>query len=119
MRHQDFPVEGVEWPTSAAGSDDWLIGIEVDPQMDGVDDIEVSALNISVENSRDVLLWVKLVRGTKVFPSLVHFCYSTMKTRLDLYYLESDIDPFAPVYSINTDFDIEMSDIGQTKMEVL
>ena len=31
--HQDFPVEGVEWPTSAAGSDDWLIGIEVDPQI--------------------------------------------------------------------------------------
>lgn len=112
--HQDFPVEGVEWPTSAAGSDDWLIGIEVDPRMDGVDDIEVSALNISVENSRDPVL----LSGSNWYeePSVSisgPFLLLNNETRLDLYYLESDIDPFAPVYSINTDFDIEMSDIGQ------
>ena len=96
------------------GSDDWLIGIEVDPRMDGVDDIEVSALNISVENSRDPVL----LSGSNWYeePSVSisgPFLLLNNETRLDLYYLESDIDPFAPVYSINTDFDIEMSDIGQ------
>ncbi len=26
--HQDFPVEGVEWPTYAAGSGDWLVTVQ-------------------------------------------------------------------------------------------
>ena len=29
--HQDFPLEGVEWPTAAAGSEGWLVSVEEDP----------------------------------------------------------------------------------------
>tara|TARA_B100000900_G_scaffold62332_1_gene47812 strand:+ start:1872 stop:3980 length:2109 start_codon:yes stop_codon:yes gene_type:complete len=112
--HQEFPVEGVEWPTSAAGSDDWLIGIEVDPQMDGIDDIEVSALNISMENSRDAVVlsgpnWIEEPSISISGPYLL----LNNKSRIDLYDLESITDPYSPVYSVETDFLIEMSDIGQ------
>ncbi len=31
--HQDFPVEGVEWPTDAAGSGDWLVSIQQNDDM--------------------------------------------------------------------------------------
>ena len=43
--HQDFPVEGVEWPTSAAGSDGWLVSVEEAP--------ETSSVSISVWNVSD------------------------------------------------------------------
>ena len=29
--HQDFPLEGVEWPTAAAGSEGWLVSVEEGP----------------------------------------------------------------------------------------
>jgi len=29
--HQDFPLEGVEWPTAAAGSEGWLVSVEEAP----------------------------------------------------------------------------------------
>ena len=29
--HQDFPLEGVEWPTAAAGSEGWLVSVEEVP----------------------------------------------------------------------------------------
>tara|TARA_B100000029_G_scaffold189282_1_gene187124 strand:- start:1141 stop:3210 length:2070 start_codon:yes stop_codon:yes gene_type:complete len=29
--HQDFPLEGVRWPTAAAGSEGWLVSVEEDP----------------------------------------------------------------------------------------
>ena len=29
--HQDFPLEGVEWPTAAVGSEGWLVSVEEDP----------------------------------------------------------------------------------------
>jgi len=42
--HQDFPVEGVEWPTSAAGSDGWLVSVEEDPDTSSV---SISVWNVS------------------------------------------------------------------------
>ena len=82
--------------------------------MDGVDDIEISALNISLEDSRDPVVlsgpnWYEEPSVSISGP----FLLLNNETRLDLYDLESKLDPLIPIYSINTDFDIEMSDIGQ------
>ncbi|MBP12378.1 MAG: hypothetical protein CMA71_02395 [Euryarchaeota archaeon] len=110
--HQDFPVEGVEWPTSAAGSDDWLIGIEVDPQMDGIDDVEITALNTSLEGRQGQLIsgptWLEE-------PSISisgSYLLVNNQTRVDLYDLESLDNPYLPIFSKNVDFEIDISDIG-------
>lgn len=110
--HQDFPVEGVEWPTSAAGSDDWLIGIEVDPQMDGINDVQITALNTSLEERKGELIsgpnWLEE-------PSISisgSYLLLNNQTRVDLYDLESSENPYMPIFSKNVDFEIEISDIG-------
>ena len=45
--HQDFPVEGVEWPTAAAGTGGWLVGVQELP--DG--SISIVAWNASTETA--------------------------------------------------------------------
>ena len=110
--HQEFPVEGVEWPTSTAGSDDWLIGIEVDPKLDGINDIEITALNTSLEERQGVI-----ISGPNWFEE-PHVSISgsylllNNQTRVDLYDLESSVNPYVPIFSKNTDFDIVICDIG-------
>ncbi len=110
--HQDFPVEGVEWPTSAAGSDDWLIGIEVDPKLDGINDIEITALNTSLEERQGVI-----ISGPNWFeePNVSisgSYLLLNNQTRVDLYDLESSENPYFPIFSKNTDFEIDICDIG-------
>ena len=110
--HQEFPVEGVEWPTSTAGSDDWLIGIEVDPKLDGINDIEITALNTSLEERQGVI-----ISGPNWFeePNVSisgSYLLLNNQTRVDLYDLESSENPFSPMFSKNTDFEIDICDIG-------
>ena len=110
--HQEFPVEGVEWPTSTAGSDDWLIGIEVDPKLDGINDIEITALNTSLEERQGVI-----ISGPNWFeePNVSisgSYLLLNNQTRVDLYDLESLENPYAPIFSKNTDFEIDICDIG-------
>ena len=110
--HQEFPVEGVEWPTSTAGSDDWLIGIEVDPKLDGINDIEITALNTSLEERQGVI-----ISGPNWFeePNVSisgSYLLLNNQTRVDLYDLESSENPYAPIFSKNTDFEIDICDIG-------
>ena len=110
--HQEFPVEGVEWPTSTAGSDDWLIGIEVDPKLDGINDIEITALNTSLEERQGVI-----ISGPNWFeePNVSisgSYLLLNNQTRVDLYDLESSESPYAPIFSKNTDFEIDICDIG-------
>ena len=110
--HQEFPVEGVEWPTSTAGSDDWLIGIEVDPKLDGINDIEITALNTSLEERQGVI-----ISGPNWFeePNISisgSYLLLNNQTRVDLYDLESSENPYAPIFSKNTDFVIDICDIG-------
>ncbi len=110
--HQEFPVEGVEWPTSTAGSDDWLIGIEVDPKLDGINDIEITALNTSLEERQGVI-----ISGPNWFeePNVSisgSYLLLNNQTRVDLYDLESSENPYFPIFSKNTDFEIDICDIG-------
>ena len=110
--HQEFPVEGVEWPTSTAGSDDWLIGIEVDPKPDGINDIEITALNTSLEERQGIIIsgpdWLE-EPNVSISGS---YLLLNNKTRIDLYDLESSGNPYVPMFSKNTDFEIDICDIG-------
>ena len=110
--HQEFPVEGVEWPTSTAGSDDWLIGIEVDPKLDGIDDIEITALNTSLEERQGIVIsgpnWLE-EPNVSISGS---YLLLNNHTRIDLYDLESSENPYFPMFSKFTDFEIDICDIG-------
>ncbi len=48
--HQDFPVEGVEWPTDAVGSGDWLLSVE--ENQNGT--VDVTAWNSESRDSQTI-----------------------------------------------------------------
>lgn len=50
--HQDFPLEGVEWPTAAAGSEGWLVSVEEDP-MDS--DITITQWNVTSQEGAEII----------------------------------------------------------------
>ena len=91
--HQDFPVEGVEWPTSAAGSDGWLVSVEEIP--DG--SLEISVWNVSDEVGSVVsgALWETAPMVSISGPFLaLHDAQ-----RVDFYELQSDETEFSPKFS--------------------
>ena len=94
--HQDFPVEGVEWPTSAAGSDGWLVSVEEDPESMSV---SISVWNVSDEHSSMISgePWASSPAVAISGSSLVlHDSH-----RLDYYELESNSTEFSPKFSRN------------------
>ena len=109
--HQDFPVEGVEWPKSAAGSDGWLVGVEEDPEFDGINDIEITAWNVSDEVSHQLEgdVWSESPNVELSGPFLI----LSGEHRIDFYDLESSSqDPFFPVFTRNEQLPIITCDIG-------
>ena len=91
--HQDFPVEGVEWPTSAAGSDGWLVSVEEVP--DG--SLEISVWNVSDEVGSVVsgATWETAPMVSISGPFLaLHDAQ-----RVDFYELQSDETEFSPKFS--------------------
>ena len=91
--HQDFPVEGVEWPTSAAGSDGWLVSVEEVP--DG--SLEISVWNVSDEVGSVVsgAAWETAPMVSISGPFLaLHDAQ-----RVDFYELKSDETEFSPKFS--------------------
>jgi len=91
--HQDFPVEGVEWPTSAAGSDGWLVSVEEVP--DG--SLEISVWNVSDEVGSVVsgALWETAPMVSISGPFLaLHDAQ-----RVDFYELQSNEIEFSPKFS--------------------
>ncbi|MCS5555665.1 MAG: phosphatase PAP2 family protein [Arenicellales bacterium] len=91
--HQDFPVEGVEWPTSAAGSDGWLASVEEVP--DG--SLEISVWNVSDEVSSIVsgAVWETAPMVSISGPFLaLHDAQ-----RVDFYELQSNETEFSPKFS--------------------
>jgi hypothetical protein len=94
--HQDFPVEGVEWPTSAAGSDGWLVSVEEDPESMSV---SISVWNVSDEHGSVISgePWASSPAVAISGSSLVlHDSH-----RLDYYELESNSTEFSPKFSRN------------------
>ena len=111
--HQDFPVEGVEWPTSAAGSDGWLVSVEEDPETFSV---SVSVWNVSDE--KGIIIsgepWTSSPSVAISGSSLVLHDSS----RLDYYELGSDDTEFTPKFSLQEgesllDVAIAESETGQ------
>ena len=91
--HQDFPVEGVEWPPSAAGSDGWLVSVEEVP--DG--SLEISVWNVSDEVGSVVsgAAWETAPMVSISGPFLaLHDAQ-----RVDFYELQSDETEFSPKFS--------------------
>ena len=91
--HQDFPVEGVEWPTSAAGSDGWLVSVEEVP--DG--SLEISVWNVSDEVGSVVsgAAWETAPMVSISGPFLaLHDAQ-----RVDFYELQSNETEFSPKFS--------------------
>ena len=94
--HQDFPVEGVEWPTSAAGSDGWLVSVEEDPESMSV---SISVWNASIEQGSMISgePWgsspAVVISGSSL---VLHDSH-----RLDYYELESISTEFSPKFSRN------------------
>ena len=91
--HQDFPVEGVEWPTSAAGSDGWLVSVEEVP--DG--SLEISVWNVSAEVGSIVsgAVWETAPMVSISGPFLaLHDAQ-----RVDFYELQSNETEFSPKFS--------------------
>jgi len=93
--HQDFPVEGVEWPTSAAGSDGWLVSVEEDPETFSV---SISVWNVSDEKGSIISgePWASSPSVAISGSSLVLHDSS----RLDYYELGSDDTEFTPKFSL-------------------
>ena len=91
--HQDFPVEGVEWPTSAAGSDGWLVSVEEVP--DG--SLEISVWNISDEVG-SVVSGATWETAPKVSISGPFLALHDAQ-RVDFYELRSDETEFSPKFS--------------------
>jgi len=91
--HQDFPVEGVEWPTSAAGSDGWLVSVEEVP--DG--SLEISVWNISDEVG-SVVSGAAWETAPKVSISGPFLALHDAQ-RVDFYELQSDETEFSPKFS--------------------
>ena len=50
--HQDFPLEGVEWPTAAAGSEGWLVSVEEDPTDS---DITITQWNVTSQEGVEII----------------------------------------------------------------
>ena len=91
--HQAFPVQGVESPTTAAGTGGWLIGIEESPE--GI--IEVFAWNASTQVRSEVggSPWSV---APKVIVTESNFVLFT-DSRVDLFSLDSISQLITPKYS--------------------
>ena len=94
--HQDFPVEGVEWPTTATGSGGWLVGVEESPN--GV--IEVFAWNTTNLERSDIggTPWSTPPNAIVSDSNFVLFS----ENRVD-YYNWSNVDEYlTPIYQEST-----------------
>ncbi len=74
--HQDFPVEGVEWPTDTAGSGEWLVSIQENQDM-SYDVIATNSVTRESETISTIILgeggWTSTPRITASEGGLVLF----------------------------------------------
>ena len=61
--HQDFPLEGVEWPTAAVGSEGWLVSVEEDPMSS---EVKITQWNVTSQEGTEIVSG-----GWEVAPSVV------------------------------------------------
>ncbi|MEC7706888.1 MAG: phosphatase PAP2 family protein [Candidatus Thermoplasmatota archaeon] len=50
--HQDFPLDGVEWPTAAAGSGGWLVSVEEDPMSS---EVKITQWNVTSQEGVEIV----------------------------------------------------------------
>ena len=88
--HQDFPLEGVEWPTSAAGSEGWLVSVEEDPM---TLEIKITQWNVTSKEGIEIVS-----SGWSTAPSVVvsgQYMVLHDSQNLEFYDLDNQIDSSA------------------------
>ena len=88
--HQDFPLEGVEWPTSAAGSEGWLVSVEEDPM---TSEIKITQWNVTSKEGIEIVS-----SGWSTAPSVVvsgQYMVLHDSQNLEFYDLDNQIDSSA------------------------
>ena len=50
--HQDFPLDGVEWPTAAVGSEGWLVSVEEDPVSS---EVKITQWNVTSQEGIEIV----------------------------------------------------------------
>ena len=88
--HQDFPLEGVEWPTSAAGSEGWLVSVEEDPM---TSEIKITQWNVTSKEGIEIVS-----SGWSTTPSVVvsgQYMVLHDSQNLEFYDLDNQIDSSA------------------------
>ena len=88
--HQDLPLEGVEWPTSAAGSEGWLVSVEEDPM---TSEIKITQWNVTSKEGIEIVS-----SGWSTAPSVVvsgQYMVLHDSQNLEFYDLDNQIDSSA------------------------
>ena len=88
--HQDFPLEGVEWPTAAAGSEGWLVSVEEDPM---TLEIKITQWNVTSKEGIEIVS-----SGWSTAPSVVvsgQYMVLHDSQNLEFYDLDNQIDSSA------------------------
>ena len=88
--HQDFPLEGVEWPTAAAGSEGWLVSVEEDPM---TSEIKITQWNVTSKEGIEIVS-----SGWSTAPSVVvsgQYMVLHDSQNLEFYDLDNQIDSSA------------------------
>ena len=107
--HQDFPLEGVEWPTAAAGSEGWLVSVEEDPV---TLEIKITQWNVTSQEGVEIVS-----SGWPSSPSVIvsgQYMVLYDSQNLEFYDLDNQIQSSA---SLNLDGTDTISDIAIVEEE--
>ncbi len=102
--HQDFPLEGVEWPTAAAGSEGWLVSVEEDPL---TSEIKITQWNVTSQEGVEIVSSGWLSSPSVIVSGQYMVLYDSQN--LEFYDLDSRIQSSA---SLNLDGTDTISDIA-------
>ncbi|MEC7686302.1 MAG: phosphatase PAP2 family protein [Candidatus Thermoplasmatota archaeon] len=103
--HQDFPLDGVEWPTAAAGSEGWLVSVEEDPVSS---EVKITQWNVTSQEGIEIVSG-----GWSAAPSVVvsgQYMVLHDSQNLEFYDLENQVGQ--PASSLSLDDVGPISDVA-------
>ena len=103
--HQDFPLDGVEWPTAAAGSEGWLVSVEEDPVSS---EVKITQWNVTSQEGIEIVSG-----GWSAAPSVVvsgQYMVLHDSHNLEFYDLENQVGQ--PASSLSLDDVGPISDVA-------
>ena len=103
--HQDFPLDGVEWPTAAVGSEGWLVSVEEDPVSS---EVKITQWNVTSQEGIEIVSG-----GWSAAPSVVvsgQYMVLHDSQNLEFYDLENQVGQ--PASSLSLDDVGPISDVA-------